>query len=186
MSLSRREGLLTAAALITVAALALDRYALTPMLDRRAQSLADRSDALHDMEMAETLFQRQRVLNRRWRAMVQSGLGRGVEEAEGAVFHAIRAWSLESGITLSSVKPGKATAQANLVQLGLNVAATGPMRSVAKFLWLVESASLPVRIEHVQIGSRKEGADALSLQVGLSSLCMPATGADNSARREDR
>ena len=116
--------------------------------------------------------------------MLAFGLKRPTGEAESAVFHALREWSQESRLTLSSVKPGKATTQGDLVALTFQVAGTGPMRSVAGFLWRVENARLPVRIEQLQLGSRKDGEDDLSLQLRLSAICLPPAGDVSGAGRE--
>ena len=45
------------------------------------------------------------------------------------------------------------------------------MRAVTGFLWRLENASFPVRVAELQIGTRKEGADDLSLQLRISALC---------------
>jgi hypothetical protein len=44
------------------------------------------------------------------------------------------------------------------------------MEAVARLLWRMETTELPLRISEVQIGSRRDGADDLSLQLMASTL----------------
>jgi hypothetical protein len=57
-------------------------------------------------------------------------------------------------------------------------AGTGNMRAVARFLYLAETTTLPLRIRELQIGSRKEGTDDLSVQLKLSTLYMGLESAE--------
>ena len=89
------------------------------------------------------------------------------------MLHALRDWSQETGFALSSLKPGKTTERGDLLETSFQAAGTGPIEAMARLLWRIETASLPLRIEQLQLGARKEGADDLSLQLSLSSLCLP-------------
>jgi hypothetical protein len=44
------------------------------------------------------------------------------------------------------------------------------MRSLAQFLYQVETTSLPLQVKDLQISSRREGEDDMSLQVGISAI----------------
>jgi len=44
------------------------------------------------------------------------------------------------------------------------------MNAIARFLWRVETAGIPIRLKELQLGSRKEGTDDLTLQLRLSTL----------------
>lgn len=177
MILSKREKLMALAAGATVAVLVLDWVVLTPILDRRAELQAERDKLVAELTEAQSLFQRQRLLGRTWREMLDAGLAAGLAQAESQMLHGLKDWSQESGLALSSVKPGKVVERGGLLEMSFQAAGTGPMGAVARFLWRIETAPLPVRIQQVQLGARNEGVDALSLQVSLSVLCMPSPGA---------
>lgn len=176
MILSRREQYVALAAAITVAILLLDWYVLTPILDRREQLQTERQKLVAELNEAQALFRRQRLLGRKWRAMLDAGMPTGLAQAESQVLHALRDWSQESRLTLSSMKPGKVVESGELVELSFQASGTGSMSAVAKFLWHIETASLPLRVQQLQLGARKEGADDLSLQLTLSSLSLAAAG----------
>jgi len=176
MNLTRREKYVALTAALAIVVLLLDSYALTPVLEYRENVRTQKQVLLTDLIKASGAFQRQRVLARKWQTMLASGLKRPPEEAESAIFHALRDWSQDCRFDLSSVKPDKPKTDGDLTEIAFQVAGTGTMRSVARFLWKIETASVPLRIEQLQLGSRKDGVDDLSLQLRLSSICIHQPG----------
>ena len=173
MGLSKRELYIAVATVLAVLILAVDHYALTPFLESREIQQAERALLTEDLQKAAALFRRQGLYRKKWRRMVETGMRREPAEAESAVYHALQEWSKKSGLALASVKPVKVAARGDLVEISFQVAGAGRMAQAARFLWMVETAALPLRIEQLQIGSRKDGADDLSLQLKLSSICLP-------------
>ena len=55
----------------------------------------------------------------------------------------------------------------------VQAAGTGSMNAVSRFLWRVETAGIPLRVKEMQLGSRKEGADDLTVQLRLSTIYAP-------------
>ena len=47
------------------------------------------------------------------------------------------------------------------------------MRQIARFLWSVESATIPIRLNSIRIQSVKEGTDQLNVKLVVSALYMP-------------
>ena len=174
MVLSKRERLIAAAALLAVGILLADRVALTPLLERRTAVEDERQRVLAELERARVLFERRKLLSPRWREMLDAGLGLGPAEAESQVLHAVRNWSQEAGLALSSLRPERMSPRAGLNEITFQASATGGMRAVAGFLWRLESSSLPVRVTELQLGARREGTDDLSLQLHISALCQPS------------
>ena len=173
MGLSKRERYIAAATVLAVLVLVGDQYALTPLLESRESQQTERAVLTEELGRAAALFRRQGLYRKKWREMVEAGMRREPPEAEGAVYHALREWSKKSGLALASVKPVKVATRGDLVEVSFQVAGAGRMAQAARFLWLVETAAMPLRIEQLQIGSRKDGVDDLSLQLKLSSICLP-------------
>ena len=113
-------------------------------------------------------------MEQEWKEMLQAGLKRDVSEAESQVLHAVRNWSQESGLALASLKPERVARDGELQEIMFRVAGPGSMRSVSRFLWQLQTAALPLKVEELQLGSRKEGADDLSLQLRISALYLAA------------
>lgn len=174
MILSRRERYIALATLIVLALLGLDRFLLTPLQQRRADMAAQEQHIMDGLERARALFGRSQQLESEWRQMLDAGLRFGPTEAESKVLHAIREWSQEAGLSLSSLRPDKATDVGGLREITFRAAGQGGMAAVAGFLWRLETSPLPVRLTELHLGARKEGTDDLSLQVSISALCQAA------------
>jgi len=172
--LSKRERYVAIVSIIVVTLLLSDRYIVTPFLDRRAQVDTERQSLLGEMERATSLFERRNLMEQKWQDMVSGGLESDASNAESQVLHAVRNWSQECGLMLSSMKPERVVGAGNLQEITFLIAGTGTMSSVGQFLWRVETASLPLKIKEIQLGSRKEDADDLSLQLRLSALYLAA------------
>jgi len=173
--LSTRERYIAAVTLIAVGIFAFDRLALRPLEARRARLAEERRRILAELEEARLLFARRRRTEPEWRELLGRGLATDAWEAASAVLHAVRNWSEESGLSLTSVQPEKAGEKGSLRELTFRAAGTGGIEAVAGFLWRLENASIPLRLTELQVGSRKEGADDLSLQVRISAL-VPSGG----------
>jgi hypothetical protein len=174
MALSKREHYIVVATITVIAALMLDRVAATPLLERRARANAAEQKTINGLERASLLFGRARRMNREWQGMLAHSIRGDVGQAESAVLHTLRDWSEDSGLALSSLKPERMPQEGPLSQVTIHAVGGGTMRSVARFLWLVETAELPLKVEEVQLHSRREGAaDDLSFQMRLSALYVP-------------
>jgi hypothetical protein len=170
MAFSRREHYIIAATITAVLAFAFDRSLLTPLLDLRGRMNVAKEDALRRMENASLLFAQAKRMNRTWKKMLSGGLKGDVGQAESTLLHALREWSQDSEVTLSSVKPERVPQEGPLHLVTIHAVGSGPMRSMARFLWLIETAELPLKVEEIELGSRKEGTDDLSFQMRLSAV----------------
>lgn len=174
MVLSKREKYVAAIAIAALAALLLDAYALTPFLERRARVHDEKQRLELELARAGALIARRGLLEAKWNEMLASGMKAQRADAESQVLHALRDWSEDCGLSLSSLKPERAQQNGRLQQIPFQAAGTGPMRAVARFLWQLESAPLPIKVSQLQLGARREGADDLSLQLRITALCLPA------------
>jgi hypothetical protein len=170
MFLSKRERLIITATLVVVALLALDRYVVTPLME-----CGDREAALKEIRLAEiqrgrALLDRKREVAPKWREMIASGLKRDPAEAESQILHAVGDWAKDAGLKLSSMKPERLPDKRSLQEISFQAAGTGSMSAVSRFLWRLEASKVPIRVKELQLGSRKEGTDDLTLQLRLSTL----------------
>jgi len=170
MTLSGRERKIALVAALAVALLVADRYLITPALNSYASLSAQKTQLTQKLETSARLLERRQRMALKWQEMTESGLGADPARAEGNVLHAVRNWAEETGLTISSMRPDRGDGKDKLAQITVLASGTGTMQSVARFLWRVETTSLPLRIRHLQLGSRKEGADDLSLQLTLSTV----------------
>jgi Tfp pilus assembly protein PilO len=173
MTFSKRERIILIATLVVLGALALDWFALTPLLERIDEVETQRNLLLNRMTKAETVLNRRRVLAPRWRRMVAGSLKNDPGEAESQVLHAIGAWAERAGLNLTSVRPDRSAEETPLPEIDFRAAGTGSMSAVSRFLHGMQTGDIPVRVKNLQLSSRKEGTDSLSLQVTFSTLYVP-------------
>jgi Tfp pilus assembly protein PilO len=168
MVLSKRERIIALAAMLVVGALALDRFVLTPTL-RRLQATEDhKQELLAQITEAQSLFERRGMLERKSKKMLSDGL-RSDAEAESRVARALDEWSADTRLTLTSVKPERAAGEKGLEEMTFVVAGKGRLDAVARFLYEVETAEMPIKVKDMQLGSSESG-DSISLQLTLSAL----------------
>ena len=170
MILSKRERFIIAATLIVVAAAVLYLYVLTPLNDSRKALEGRKEGLLNDLEQARTLLARKREIEPKWKQMTATGLKRDPTEAESLILHAVQDWAREAGLKLASLKPERLLEKKSLQEIAFKATGTGSMNAVTKFLWQLETAKVPVRVRELQLGTRKEGTDDLTLQLRLSTL----------------
>lgn len=168
--LSKRERILTWATGATIAAFVVNAYIVEPLTEG-AKALEERRLALEgEVRAAENLIDTQPRLEERWREMIEAGLTSNAAHAEAQVFSLLREWAEEARLSLSLIKPQRAAESETLTELRFVASCEGNMRAVTRLLFLIESAQAPVRIEKIQLVSRKEGEDDLTLTLHLSTV----------------
>jgi len=169
--LSKRERYIAIATFAAVAILFADRLVIGPVLDRKAAMDEEMVLVTGELEQAQALLERKKIAGPRWQEMLEAGLAAGPAAAESQTLHAIRDWSQSARLSLASLRPERVVDRGDMKEITFQASGTGGMDAVAGFLWYVESSSMPVRITELQLGTRKEGTDDLSLQVRISVLC---------------
>ena len=173
MVLSKRERYIALTTATVLALLLADRVLFTPLHKRRVALDEQTQTALSRLEYAGVIMDRRKQLASKWREMVEGGMKWSSAETESLVLHAVRDWSQEARLSLSSLRPERTERkEEGLEEITFRASGTGSMSAVANFLWRLESSALPVRVSELQLGTRKEGTDDLSLQLRISALCM--------------
>jgi len=191
MILSARERLIIALTLVAVALFVLDRYFLTAMLESHSQAVVNKKRLQDDMDHSSGLLARREQIEQRWQSVLDYGLKKDPTEAESQLLHALGDWSAEAGLALSSLRPERATSpvplesktdKSDLWEINCYIVGRGPLASVSRFLWLAETAQMPIKLSSVQLRTREDGTDDLTLQVQLSTLYLAA---DKTYDRQD-
>jgi len=169
--LSKRERIIAIVAVAAVGFLVLNKFLIGPIADRVNQLETRKQQLLVELNEAQNLFQRRRLLEKEWKMVLADGLQNEVE-AESKIARAIDGWSREAMLTLSSVKPDRAASDKGLAEITFVVAGTGTLEAVAQFLWRVETAPLPIKVKDMQLGSSNESGQSMSVQLRLSAVCL--------------
>lgn len=180
MTFSKREKIMAVLAGSALVLLGLNFYLLEPLLQRRERAEAAIARAQRNLSEAAGTFDNDLRARRRWNEMTGQTLRTDGPSAESQLLNHARQWAQEAGLTLTSLKPERNERELEFQRITIRATALGNMQSVARFLYEVQTSSIPVRISDVQIVSRREGSDELSMQVGLSTIYLPP--APNSPR----
>jgi len=173
MVLSKRERLIALATLLVVGALALDRFILTPGWRTLQATESQKQQLRAQVIEAQNLFERRGMLERKWKTMLSDGL-RNDAEAESRLARALDDWAANTRLTLTSVKPDRVAGDKGLQEMTFMVAGKGRLDAVARFLYDVETAEMPIKVKDMQLGSAGESGDSMSLQLTLSALYLGA------------
>jgi hypothetical protein len=173
MNISKRERLIIIATGVVVALLVLDRFVLTPVLTARDDAQLQQESLLLSIQRGQQMLNQQRELGPKWKEMITGGLKHDPTEAESQVLHSVREWCQDAGLTLVSLQPEREPEKKILQEIAFRAVGTGTMNAVSRFLWRIETSKIPIRVKEMQVGSRKEGADDLTIQLRLSTLYQP-------------
>lgn len=175
MVFSKRERIVFILTAAAIAALVLDRYALTPLLAARESATILKTRLTSELQATDAMLHQRKILGRKWREMLAGGMKARREETESQAMHAVRNFSQESGLKLSSLltPQNRSADKTVLSEVSVHAAGTGSMRAVSGFIRRLETAKFPLKILSLQITSRKEGTDDLQVKVEFSTLYDP-------------
>lgn len=182
--MTKRERLIAMVAGAAAGILLLDRVLISPMLDSHALLAARHEILLKEMSDARRLIGESRTARRQFRQWYTEGLAGDASATESQLLDALRNWSQESRLTLSSIRPDRAGQTHGLNEITLQATGEGSMQTVARFLHRLEAADMPVRIRELQLASRTDATDDLTMQLRVSTLWDPQRPASGPAQAE--
>jgi len=170
MALTSRERKIMYLAVAAVVLLLFNAYVLDPILNKRAQVAQSRMDLQLQVDQSLATLKRKKLLQRRWAEMQQAGLGSDVQKAEAMVYRYLEESSEQSGFELGSVQPDRLITESQLGEIDFLLSGVGSMQSVTQFLWSLETTDIPLKIKSYQLGSKNETAQAMTIQIELSTV----------------
>jgi hypothetical protein len=168
--LSRRERFIAIATGAILGIFATDRLVVEPLLSTRSELDSQITSQRSALDRAQRLFTTNRQMAQRWKQIAGSELKASQSEAEGQVIHNVHDWAQESGLALPSLKSERAEKEKDFNKLSFRATGSGTMSQITRFLWRIQTATMPIRITELLISSRKEGTDDLSLTLGISTI----------------
>jgi hypothetical protein len=176
MVLSKREKYIVICTIAVLALFVLDRYAIKPLLEMREQTRIRAQQASAKWNKASGLLDRQDRLEKRWEQYCRQGIYDNASETTSRVLHEVRNWSGQYGVNLSSITPDRvgAAEKEEVQEITFLVSGTGNMNAIGHFLYQLEQTKLPLRLKDIQLSTRQEAADDMSLQVRVSAIYFAA------------
>ena len=172
MVLSKREKYIVICTVAILAAFVLDRYALSPLLAMREETRTRKQQVTAQWDKGFGLLDRQKLMEKRWNQYSEQGISEKASDTTSRVLHELRNWSGQYGVNLSSITPDRVSSkkEENFQEITFLVSGTGNMNSIGHFLYQLEHTTLPLRLKDIQLSSRQEAADDMSLQVRVSAI----------------
>jgi hypothetical protein len=172
MNIKNRQQVLAVVAIVAVALLAGDKFVLSPL----TQSWKARTDKIAELKKSVSqgaqLVARDQLIRGRWDHMKTNMLPSNPTVAENEVFRAFERWSQYSRISIIAKKlQWKRTAD-DYVTLECRADASGSMQALARFLYEVEKDPLPLKVEAVEITTRDNDGQQLSLGLQVSGVLL--------------
>lgn len=158
---------------VGIAALVLlgDNFVVEPLIaswKARAKAIAELRLKL---ENGRRMLQRDVALRSRWNSMLANAVPSNQSEAEGQLFKAFDRWERDSGITRISIKPQwKPGDDDSYATLECRADYNGDIDRVKQFLYEVEKDPMGLKVEDVEITSRDDNGQQLSLALQVSGL----------------
>ena len=175
MVLSKRERYIVLGAALVVVGMGLDTFALSPLMEARDAAATEKGKLTVEMNRARKAIDLGLELAPRWLAMNKAGLKDDPGEAESQVLHSMRDWMEKSRVEIALLKPERLAEKTQLPQVVIQASGNGSMESIARLLWRIQTATIPIRITELQLSARKEGIDDLSVQLRLTTVYTPAS-----------
>ena len=151
--------------------LVLDSLVLTPLTkgwqSRRAEIAKLQKNVTEGRAMIERATRTRAV----WAEMQSQALPKEAAKAEQDLISAFDRWGRASNIELGSIKPQwKRGTTARYSQLECRVDATGSLATLTRFLFEVEKSALALRVDSVELTSRDDLGQKLTLGLLVSGL----------------
>ena len=168
MKIENRQQVLAAVAITAIALLLLDRIVFTPMTKAwkaRSEEITQLQDKIHK---GRELIARANITRDHWEQMKTNALS--AETAERVLINAFQRWSRESGASVSSIQPQWKPTEEDYATLECRANISGAVGSLAKFIYNIEKDAIALRIEELEITSKDDNGQNLSLGLQVSGL----------------
>jgi hypothetical protein len=167
-----RQQLLLIGAAIALALLAGDRLVLDPLTGLWKARSVRIAELQESISKGSLLVEREATIRERWQEMRANSLPANMSVAENEVFRAFDRWSQDSRVSITSIRPQWRRAGEDYTVLECRADASGTIQALSRFLYNVEKDPLPLKIEAVEIVTRDERGQQLSLALHVTALLL--------------
>jgi hypothetical protein len=169
---NNRQKILMIAAAAGLGLLILDSLVISPLYaswEARSKQIADLRKTLAEDRQ---LLQRQTMILGRWDRIQTNALPSNESLAEATLLKAFDRWRQDGGVTISSTKLQWRDSGEDYLTLECRADATGDIRSIMRFLYDLEKDPMAVKIESLDLSSKDESGQQLSLGLQVSGLLL--------------
>lgn len=175
----------TLAMVIAVLAVGFGGYMLVvvPVTNAFARVADETTEMEGKLQSARLLVDNQRRIDGRWVGYRQAGLRDDEFDARRRTQESIAQWCDTSRLTIKTMEPSrepKLDEDERFAEITIRLTAEGSIGALQRFLQHVSAAPFPLRVESCTISNRREGEEALTLVMSLSTIIEADPGHDES------
>jgi len=165
-----RQKLLLIVAGAAIGLLILDSIVLSPLTKAWANRSTEIVRLQKSVTEGQSLLERGERLRAVWSEMQTQALPKDAAKAEQDLISAFDRWGRANNVELGSIKPQWKRGTNSYSQLECRVDATGSISTLSRFLYEVEKSTLALRVDSVELTSRDETGQKLTLGLLVSGL----------------
>ncbi len=173
MVLSKREKYIGIGAAAAVAILGLNQFVLQPFTDESNKVDTQLTTARKQLADDTKLFDKRDRLQRVWNDLKGGGLKSDQSEADAQAQHALVDWAARSQVAVGSLKSEHAAQEGQFQVLSYEITGNATTPTMAQLMSDLETATIPLRINELQLSARPERSDNLQIRLTVSTLFMP-------------
>jgi hypothetical protein len=175
VNLTRRERLIGIVAVAAFAALVADNWVITPLYKRYQDAMDNAALKQQEVLKAQQLVRHRQSMQAEWRRRQDAGLINVASEAEGALLNSLEEWSGQCGLNVTSIRPERQHPEDGFEVVRCRALLTGRMEGFAGLCWRLGKATIPLRVEKIQLSSADATRDTLGIQLDVSTVCLAAS-----------
>lgn len=169
MTISKREKVYTIAVLAACGAFVLDRLAVSPYMARRDELVLNQQSMQTNLAEAHQTLRDERRLKKELAAM-EGFFKLDPSDAEGRLLALLQQSDESSGVSGASFQRVGIVQDHGFTRLTYQATVIGKMPAVAAFLYRIETASIPIRVDDVLVSPKQETGDDLQVHFSVSTL----------------
>jgi hypothetical protein len=151
-----------------------DHLIFTPLVESWKTRSKHITELQRDIKNGEMLLKRESYTRNRWSEMRTNTLSPNASVAQSQMFKAFDRWAQDSRMKIGSIKP-QWKHNDEITTLECRASATGDIQSLSKFIYDAEKDPLAVKVESVEVTSRDNNGQQLSLVLQVSGLVLNQT-----------
>ena len=163
---------LSLAAAVCVGVFLADKIVLSPLIGIWRARSEQITIIQRQVQQGEQLIEREHTLRTRWKEMEDRSLPRDPSVTESDVLRSVDQWAQESRVSFTSIKPQWSQSEDGVSLFECRTEATGRIDQIVKFLYLLETAELPLKIEQLKISAGNDSDDRLAVSARFSGLVL--------------